>query len=258
MACNWLQVQDNFMDPVHLSYLHTLSSGVQFLMEDGRLSPEYGILAELDWLETPFGMIYLATRRIGDDVWVRIGEWMSPASSIVPAHPLFPPTYPHGSNELYVRPKITEWTVPVDNNNTMSIGYVHRPEGFENSPKVTNTGMPPDASYEDKQRHPGDNDAQVSQRPIAIHALEHLGATDRGVTMFRKKVREGIQAVQKGEDPPGLVTESGKMITTCASDMFFRIPRAATPEQEKRMLRETGRTLGERFLNIPPAMARDM
>ena len=240
------------MDPVHLSYLHSLSSGVQFLMEDGRPSPEYGVLAELDWMETPWGMIYLATRRIGDDVWVRMGEWLNPASSIVPAHPLFPPTYAEGKQDLYVRPKITEWTVPIDDTNSMTLGYMHRPENETGPPGVTNVGMPPDASYEDKQRHPGDNDAQVSQRPIAIHALEHLGATDRGVTMFRRKVREAIRAVQKGEDPSGLLMEEGKLITTCASDMFFRIPSAPTPEEEKKLLREVGRKVGETFLKNPP------
>lgn len=43
------------------------------------------------------------------------------------------------------------------------------------------------ASYEAGRRQPGDYEAQVSQRPIAIHGLAHLGATDRGVTMFHNQ-----------------------------------------------------------------------
>jgi hypothetical protein len=64
-------------------------------------------------------------------------------------------------------------------------------------------------SYEDGQLHPGDYEAQVSQRPISIHGLEHLGATDRGITMFRRQIRRGIRAVAQGEDPPGLVRNGG-------------------------------------------------
>jgi hypothetical protein len=37
---------------------------------------------------------------------------------------------------------------------------------------------------------------QVSQRPIAIHGLEHLGTTDRGITMFRNQIRAGLRAVK--------------------------------------------------------------
>jgi hypothetical protein len=40
-------------------------------------------------------------------------------------------------------------------------------------------------SYEDGQRRPGDYEAQVSQRSVAIRGLEHLGATDHGVSMPR-------------------------------------------------------------------------
>jgi hypothetical protein len=59
-------------------------------------------------------------------------------------------------------------------------------------------------SYEAGQRQPGDYEAQVSQRPIATHGLEHIGATDRGVMMFRNQTRRGIRAVQAGHDPIGL------------------------------------------------------
>ena len=47
---------------------------------------------------------------------------------------------------------------------------------------------------------PGDYDAQVTQRPIARHGLEHLGVTDRGIIMLRNIVRRGIREVQEGRD----------------------------------------------------------
>src|SRR5207248_2007049 len=56
-------------------------------------------------------------------------------------------------------------------------------------------GQSDDRPYEERQRHPADYDAQSSQREIAVHALEHLASTDRGVLMLRKIVRDGIRAV---------------------------------------------------------------
>ena len=58
-------------------------------------------------------------------------------------------------------------------------------------------------SYEDRQRYPADYDAQVGQRLIARHALEHLATTDRGVIQMRKMMREGIRSVARGGGPEG-------------------------------------------------------
>jgi len=62
-------------------------------------------------------------------------------------------------------------------------------------------------SYEDTQRYPDDKQAQESQRPIAIHALEHLGATDRGVSMFRNLLRRSLKAIAAGQDPLGVIRD---------------------------------------------------
>ena len=255
--CNYLQGEDNIMDPLHLSTLHVLVSGLQFYSEDGRPAPEFGIFAELDWMETPSGMVYIASRRVGEDVWVRIGEWIAPTHRVVPAHPSFPPAYDAGKQEVYIPPKFTSWSVPIDDTNTLSFDIMHVPEGRVLPPTPTNEGtiMRSAKSYEERQRHPGDHEAQSSQRPIAIHALEHLGATDRGITMFRKQVREDIRAVQKGQDPEGLYpkeAQEGKVIPTYSGDTVLRIPPAPTPEEDKKLLRETGRMLAERYLKNPP------
>jgi hypothetical protein len=107
-------------------------------------------------------------------------------------------------------------------------------------------------SYEASQRQPGDYEAQVGQRPIAIHALEHLGATDRGITMFRQHIRRGIRSVQEGRDPTGLCRDPETAIPTYANDTVVRVPPAATPEEDPRLLRETGRRLAQSYLKDPP------
>lgn len=50
--CNFLQILENTMDPVHTAFLHTIVSGAVF--------------------------IYIATRRVGDNVWARMVENVLP------------------------------------------------------------------------------------------------------------------------------------------------------------------------------------
>jgi hypothetical protein len=47
--------------------------------------------------------------------------------------------------------------------------------------------------------------AWVTQGPLTPRQLEHLGVSDRGVIMYRNELSDAIDAVERGEDPPGLV-----------------------------------------------------
>src|SRR5438093_13195447 len=98
------------------------------------------------------------------------------------------------------------------------------------------------------QRMPGDYEAQIGQGPIAIHALEHLGATDRGVIMLRKELRRRVRMVQQGQDPPELEVLRGKVVSTCGGDTLLRVPQAPTPEEDKKLLQQVARDLGRRYL----------
>jgi hypothetical protein len=107
-------------------------------------------------------------------------------------------------------------------------------------------------TYEESQRRPGDYEAQVGQRPIAIHALEHLGATDRGIIMFRRQLRRGIDAVQAGHDPEGLCRDPGRVIPTYCNDTVVHVPAEVTVEADKKRMRETGWSLASDYLAHPP------
>jgi hypothetical protein len=113
-------------------------------------------------------------------------------------------------------------------------------------------------SYEAAQRQPGDYEAQVSQRPIAIHGLEHIGATDRGVMMFRNQTRRGIRAVQAGHDPASLCRDAGAVIATYCNDTVIRMPSDVEPAMDRQRMRETGRRLADDYLKDPPLLASDM
>src|SRR5260370_14740654 len=59
------------MDSVHTVFLHALSSGYQY-------TPAFGVVPQIDWLTTEAGMVYIATRRVNDLVWVRVCDFMPP------------------------------------------------------------------------------------------------------------------------------------------------------------------------------------
>jgi phenylpropionate dioxygenase-like ring-hydroxylating dioxygenase large terminal subunit len=245
--CNWLQILENSMDPVHTAFLHTIVSGSQF-------TDEFGQLPVLDFTETPVGMMYIATRRVGDNIWARMVENISPNLQQVA------PIWEDGHKEHpFSGPMLSRWIVPVDDTNTLLIELRHVSETAGVTPgwwadSVMAPGQVAADSHEAGQWKPGDYEAQVSQRPIAVHGLEHLGATDRGVIMFRQRLRHGIGAVQDGRTPDGLCQETDTIIGTYANDTVVRVPPAATVEDDRRIMRATGRKLAESYLAHPPLL----
>jgi phenylpropionate dioxygenase-like ring-hydroxylating dioxygenase large terminal subunit len=240
LPCNWLQIKDNSMDPVHTSFLHALSSGYQF-------TEAFGQLAELDWHERPYGMVYVATRRVGDHVWVRISDFM------VPNVHQFPREIEEATGErLAHRPVVMRWAVPNDDAHTTNfeLALVDDAWGLDAAAIAQpGFGQSNDRPYDARQRHPADYDAQSSQRPIAVHALEHLASTDRGVLMLRRIVRDGIRAVARGEDPAGVSLTADEVIPTLCQDTVVRLPALADPDADRALLRETGRRIAA---GLPP------
>jgi phenylpropionate dioxygenase-like ring-hydroxylating dioxygenase large terminal subunit len=228
--CNWLQVKENSMDPAHLAFLHTLPGSEGF-------TEDLGALGEWDWMETPAGMVYIDTRRQGDRVWVRVADFIPPN-----IHQFPPNADPMAKRTAINRPAATTWAVPLDDTHTMQIGFYRAPEGRE-ARRGAGFGQDASRSYEERQRIPGDYDAQVSiHGGIARHGLEHLASTDRGVIMLRNMIRRGIRAVEGGADPGPLGTQNGGVVATFAHDRIVSgIPAAATPEDDRQLLRQIAR-----------------
>jgi phenylpropionate dioxygenase-like ring-hydroxylating dioxygenase large terminal subunit len=228
--CNWLQVKENSMDPAHLQFLHTLP-GSEGFTDDFKEKPEW------DWMETPVGMVYLDTRRDGERVWVRVADFILPN-----IHQFPPNSDPMALRNTINRAQATTWAVPLDDTHTMQIGYYRAPEG-KDMRRGTGFGQDNSRSYEERQRVPGDYDAQVSiHNGVARHGLEHLASTDRGIIMMRSMIRRGIRAVAQGEafDHPTL--HNGAAIPTYSHDqMVSGHPAAATLEADRQLLREVAR-----------------
>jgi phenylpropionate dioxygenase-like ring-hydroxylating dioxygenase large terminal subunit len=234
LPCHWLQVKDNSMDPIHTAFLHALSSGHQF-------TEAFGAVPELDWRVTEAGMVYIATRRIGDLIWVRVCDFLPPNVHQF-TRELEAATVPKEGS----RPIIVRWAVPNDDATTTNFELAQVDPAWGLSAEDVaraGFGQSDDRPYAERQRHPADFDAQSSQRPIAVHALEHLGAADRGVVMLRRIVRDGIRAVARGDAPWGTHWREGQIVRTFTQDTVRPVPPAATVEADRRLLRATGLTV---------------
>jgi hypothetical protein len=234
------------MDPAHTAFLHTIVSGSQF-------TEEFGVMPELEFVETPVGMMSISTRRVGLNVWARMIE------AVLPNMQRVAPIWETGHQEHpFSGPMMSRWIVPVDDTNTMFLEFRHVSETEGVTPAwwadraIMAPGQLAAESYEAGQRQPGDYEAQVSQRPIAIHGLEHIGATDRGVMMFRNQTRRGIRAVQAGRDPIGMCRDAGVVIPTYCNDTVMRMPPDVNPAMDRQRMREAGRQLADGYLKDPP------
>ena len=77
MPANWLQIKENCMDPAHLDFLHTIDGSQGF-------TPDLRNRADWEYMETPIGMVFVASRRVGDAVWVRMTDFIAPTSTSGP------------------------------------------------------------------------------------------------------------------------------------------------------------------------------
>ena len=204
-ACNWLQLHENAADPVHIFTLHGTN---QSLFD---FADVMGIRPSFDFVQSDRHVSYIRTTDVeGGNRLIRTSTIFVPTGKCIPP-PDVTGTDPDKETE---RARMVGWWVPVDNEHT--IGY--HIERIDPGKRIF---QPPDGEivrdYEETQRVPDDWEAQTSQRPIARHALEHLVTSDRGVVMFRRLLSEAIDAMERGEDPPGVVRDPADRIVVVPS-----------------------------------------
>jgi tert-butyl alcohol monooxygenase / tert-amyl alcohol desaturase len=235
---NWLQTQENNLDPSHSSFLHTRITDhfATSFIEVPRI--DYQIVGD------GTGVIYSCKRRLGDYMWVRQLHTFLPNESHVGT------VYHDGSSQLYFQRALwSRWIVPRDDTSAIYLGWRHfgeeYPGGHEEDCGVEKIDMPGQTAvddYEAAQRFPGDWEAQASQRPIAVHALEHLGTTDGGVALIRKALRDALhgKAPKAWPEPsPNGIVES-KPVNLYTEDTVLKIPAAGDYDKEWALMGEVG------------------
>jgi hypothetical protein len=93
-----------------------------------------------------------------------------------------------------------------------------------------------DRSYDEMQRNPGDWEVEVSLRPIAIHALENRGTTDKGVVQLRRQLP---RATERLVESPGAVEG---IVPIYTSNTVLRVPMRNSVD-DRELLRQVGRAI---------------
>jgi hypothetical protein len=213
---------ENGSDPIHNAYLHAIVAGQQF-------SKAFKVLPQLDFPMTPLGFLSMATRKVGEYIFIRSSEIALPNVG----------HFPNGSNGISgesfaLKPLATRWAVAVDDHHSSFIGFIHKNEYNESvmqiSPdecgvdKFPFIGQTADRPYADRQREPGDFDALVSPGHIANRKIEHLGTTDRGVSLARRLIAKAIRSVEKGEIPELPRLNPNGFVNSFAHEIVIKAP----------------------------------
>lgn len=228
IECNWLQAMENSVDPSHLYWLHG-SLGSKKLPIGPERYAALGLQSEYDEKNEFEAVEYgIMKRRITP----------SPVPGAPPEleqHPLVFPTYlrlvpslsslrvleaaqslsEEESKLRYVHDM--DFRTPVDDTHTMEyricfIPSSRRMAADEDPPFELSPLKERDGSFRLDVIPAQDALAWESQGALADRSQEHLGVADRGIIMLRKLVREQIEAVQRGEDPLGVIRDPAKNV----------------------------------------------
>lgn len=207
LPINWLQIMENSLDPVHTEWLH--GHHYEFLKEQEGVKVAISARhLKIDFKEFEYGMtkhrLLEGHSEEGDD-W-KVG------------HPIvFPNMLAVGNGDEKSRYYSFQMRVPVDDTHTMHLwfnAYVP-PKGVEVPPHLLEKVHTYEVPYLDEQGEfivdnvdGQDMMAWISQGPIADRTQENLGATDKGVVMYRRMLKREMDKVQAGIDPMGLVRDS--------------------------------------------------
>jgi len=237
MECNWLQIQENGMDPAHTAFLHVLVSGTQ-----RGFSNEMGVLPHMEFFRNETGTHYVASRRVGENVWVRIVDALLGNVNIIP-----PDDQRGDKAAVSQNPFTVIWAVPMDDTSTKRYYLLLNDKRCPLKPyqRARAFGQANDRSYEERQRHPGDYDAMTSQGPINIHCFENLTTSDAGIQLFRDYLREQIKTVQSGGDPLGVSFDPSHRIRTRTQNTVFHALAADGTDEDKRLQMSIGREVAE-------------
>ena len=211
LPCNWLQCQENSLDPVHLEWLHGywgVHQQRQKAIERGS-EPDLSPIIPKHHQKIGFSLFDhgIVKRRVVEGNTEEHHDWSM-------GHPaLFP-------NILYVGDMVKcnlQYRVPIDDENTLHVTWFF----YKAAP---GTNLPPQESVPyfhvpirdekgefipDLVNHQ-DFVAWITQGQSADRTAEKLGESDRGVIMLRKLLRDQMDVVADGGDPMNVFRDAAK------------------------------------------------
>jgi 5,5'-dehydrodivanillate O-demethylase len=195
--CNWLQGAENSLDSVHVAFVH----------QRGRFGKEVtNAIPTLEVQETDFGIQMIAPRS-ADNVRINDFHWPNCIHIVLPD-----PTGP-------AKPWFDRfvWYVPVDDEHHMEMRISRSPVTGEDARTLERwlhdhppydpgdhhdalfRGLYPPAENTQALVNAEDYVTVVGQGRIVDRRQEHLGASDRGVLLFRRLLERELIEVREGQ-----------------------------------------------------------
>jgi 5,5'-dehydrodivanillate O-demethylase len=198
LRCNWLQAQENTADTVHTYYLHGHMMKLQGITHGAYF---YRPIVKYEWGLCEWGVT--KTCHYG-------GE--HPEIEIRP-----PLIFPNILRIPQTNDECLHWRVPIDDTSTRIyiMAFTPSPDGRrveqpEDPPIEPHEQLLPDGEYNLTTFYGQDRMAWETQGAIYDRSQEHLGATDRGIVLFRQLLSEQIAVVERGGEPMALVRDPEK------------------------------------------------
>jgi 5,5'-dehydrodivanillate O-demethylase oxygenase subunit len=193
LPCNWLQCQENSIDPVHTEWQHRQWE-IRNLGKSGA-APKH---LKVGFEEFDYGFTYKRVTEGGseaDPLWTigRVCLW---------PYALFTGTH-------------VEFRVPVDDTNTLSVGWFYARVPAANQPYEQNaipTWRGPVKNEKTGRflsSHIMNQDfiAWIGQGAIAERDKEFLSASDLGITMIRRRFLKDLETIAAGGDPKAVIRD---------------------------------------------------
>jgi len=207
--CNFLQMVENSVDQHHFKWLHRTPKTRQW--RDEKLTSDV----------TDFGILDTFTRRVGDESFRTVSLFLMPNMNKVGYH--LPEDHPAAFAATHEGYEALRWRVAMDDTTTMHFtvyfaplvdGKIMAKVPKDQQDQGLGDSIPGKYRWDEETgwiaRGDQDRCAQESQGPIFDRTGEHLGVSDEGVILLRRLFRQSIEAVQRGEDPMGVIRDPAK------------------------------------------------
>ena len=205
LPCNWLQCQENSLDPVHVEWLHSYYGAyakqpVQFGGRTLNLPSHEKI--GFDVFE--HGIV---KRRVFAGYTEEDDDWKH-------GHPVLFPNILVVGSEAHAT---IQFRVPVDDTHTFHVSvYTWHAAPGASAPvqdRVPYRYVPltgDDGRFITNVLFNQDYMVWASQGPVARREREKLGESDRGIILFRKQLREQMNLAEDGGDPMNVIRDPHK------------------------------------------------
>ncbi len=210
IPCNWLQIMENSLDPVHVEWLHQhFFNYVQERLGRTEFKGKPVSHKKINFREFEHGLI---KNRMLEGQSEDSEDWQV-------GHPvLFPNILLSGSTS---RPTF-QIRVPLDDSHTLHLWYTcyarddAKPQDVipfyqVPVPGIDATGEP-DWSLLDNNSGE-DMIAWMTQGGVADRTKEALGLSDKGIILYRRQLKEQMEKVQAGQDPMNVFRDPAKNVS---------------------------------------------